>query len=107
MRSGIINMSSPKEDIWGTLTGVWGTYKRGVNNEWLVTKTPFMISMVADLQPGGHELPLKFTRNTLLHWASKDSSGSFLIRSLSTHFELTTPAHVELIYIGSPDDATD
>lgn len=107
MRSGIISVSSPLSEVLGVLTGVWGTFKRGVNNEWLITKTPFMIVLVADLQAGNHELPLKFNRNTILHWVTKDDSGSFLIRSQETHFELINSAHVELIFMGSPDGASD
>ena len=107
MRSAIVNTSSPYSEVLGVLTGIWGTFKRGVDKEWLVTKTPFMIVLVADLQAGKHELPVKFNRNTILHWVTKDDSGSFLIRSQETHFELSNSAHVELIFMGSPDGASD
>lgn len=107
MRSAVISVSSPKEDIVGVLTGVWGTFRRGVNKEWLVTKTPFMVSLCADLKKGGHELPMKFNRNTILTWVNRDSSGSLLIGAQETHFELDRPSHVELTYMGGPDGATD
>lgn len=104
MRSGIINMSSPKEDIWGTLTGVWGTFKRGVNNEWLVTKTPFYIHMEATLQSGRHELPLAPNSTKALYWTAKDDSGSLIIAAGSTGFDLPKASFVEITYFGDTNN---
>ncbi len=104
MRSGVINMSSPKEDIWGTLTGVWGTFKRGVNNEWLVTKTPFLVHMEATLQPGRQELPIAPKTTKALYWTSKDGSGSLIIKAGETGFDLLSAAFVEATFYGEQDN---
>ena len=104
MRSGVINMSSPKEDIWGALTGVWGTFKRGVGNEGLVTKTPFFIHVEATLQPGRHELPMAPNSTKALYWTSKDSSGSLLIKAGETGFDLPEAAFVEATFYGEQDN---
>lgn len=104
MRSGVITMSSPKEDIWGTLTGVWGTFKRGVNNEWLVTKTPFFVHMEATLQPGRQELPIAPKTTKALYWTSKDGSGSLIIKAGETGFDLPSAAFVETTFYGEQDN---
>lgn len=104
MRSGIINMSSPREDIWGTLTGVWGTFKRGVNNEWLVTKTPFFVHMEATLQPGRQELPIAPKTTKALYWTSKEGSGSLIIKAGETGFDLPSAAFVETTFYGEQDN---
>lgn len=103
MRSGIINGSSPKKDIWGALTGVWGTFRRGLDNEWLVTKTPFFIHMEATLQPGRHELPLAPNSTKAVYWTSKDASGSLIIKAGSTGFDLPAAAFVETTFYGDQD----
>lgn len=100
MRSGIINGSSPKEDIWGILTGIWGTSRQGANKEWLVTKTPFFIHMEATLTAGRHELPVAPNSTKALYWTSKDSSGSIIIKAGSTGFTLPENAFVETTYFG-------
>lgn len=104
MRSGVINMASPKEDVWGILTGVWGTFRRGVNNEWLVTKCPFFVHMEATLQPGRHELPIAPNSTKALHWTSKDDSGSLIIRAGETGFDLPAPAFVQATFYGDNEN---
>lgn len=104
MRSGVINMASPKEDVWGILTGVWGTFRRGVNNEWLVTKCPFFVHMEATLQAGRQELPLAPNSTKALYWTSKDNSGSLIIRAGETGFDLPEPAFVEATFYGDSEN---
>lgn len=104
MRSGVINMASPKEDVWGILTGVWGTFRRGVNKEWLVTKCPFFVHMEATLQAGRQELPLAPNSTKALYWTSKDNSGSLIIRAGETGFDLPEPAFVEATFYGDNDN---
>lgn len=103
MRSAVINGASPKEDIMGVLTGVWGTFRRGVNKEWLVTKTPFMVHMEATLQPGRHELPIAPKTTKALYWTSKDGSGSLILKAGETGFDLPSAAFVETTYYGDQD----
>lgn len=104
MRSGVINGNSPSEDVWGVLTGVWGTFKRGVNNEWLVTKTPFFVHMEATLQPGRQELPIAPKTTKALYWTSKDGSGSLIIKAGETGFDLPSAAFVETTFYGEQDN---
>jgi hypothetical protein len=104
MRSGVINMASPKGDVWGILTGVWGTFRRGVNNEWLVTKCPFFVHMEATLQAGRHELPIAPNSTKALQWVSKDDSGSLIIRAGETGFDLPAPAFVEATFYGDSEN---
>ncbi len=100
MRSGIINASSPKEDIWGTLTGVWNHYRTGLNKQWLVTKTPFFLHMEASLPAGTHQLPVAPNATKALYWTSKDSSGSIVIRAGQTGFTLPVASYVEMTVFG-------
>ena len=53
MRSALINSNSPKEDVWGVLTGIWNEYDE---REWHVVKTPFMVAMTATLDAGPNML---------------------------------------------------
>lgn len=103
MRSGIINSNSPKEDIWGTLTGVWNHYRTGQDKQWLVTKTPFFVHMEATLQAGQHILPIAPNSTKALYWTAKDTSGSILIRAGQKAFSLSAPAFVELTIYGETD----
>lgn len=105
MRSGLINGSSPKEDIWGVLTGIWGTFRQGANKEWLVTKTPFFIHMEATLNAGRHELPLAPNNTKALQWTSKDSHGSIIIKAGTTGFTLPANAFAELTIFGESDQS--
>lgn len=104
MRSGVINGSSPMSDVLGVLTGVWGTYKRGVNNEWLVTKCPWFVHMEATLQPGRQELPMAPKTTKALYWTSKDGSGSLIIKAGETGFDLPSAAFVETTFYGEQDN---
>lgn len=104
MRSGIITGTSTKEEIWGTLTGIWGTFRRGVNNEWLVTKCPFFIHMEAVLDAGRHELPIAPNNTKALYWTAKDGSGSLVIKAGTTGFTLEKPAFVEVTIFGESED---
>ena len=103
MRSGIINASSPKEDIWGTLTGVWNHYRTGLNKQWLVTKTPFFVHMEATLPEGQHQLPIAPNSTKALYWTSRDNSGSIIIKAGQTGFSLSAPSFVELTIFGNTD----
>ena len=101
MRSGIINQNSPKEDIWGTLTGVWNEYDTGLNKEWHVVKTPFFLHMEAVLEAGRHELPIAPNSTKALHWTSKDSSGGVVIRAGETGFTIPKNAFCEITMFGT------
>ena len=57
MRNAIVNANSPKEDIWGVLTGIWNQYKAGPNNEWTIVKCPLFIHMEAVLNAGRTSCP--------------------------------------------------
>jgi len=103
MRNGIINSSSPKEDVWGALTGIWNHYRTGQDKKWLVTKTPFFIHMEATLQAGTHQLPLSPNATKALYWTSKDNSGGIIIKAGQKVFELPEPAFVELTIFGETD----
>lgn len=100
MRSGIINANSPKEDVWGALTGVWNHYRTGQDKQWLVTKTPFFVHMEATLQAGTHQLPIAPNATKALYWTSKSSHGALLIRAGQQSFELPEAAFVELTIFG-------
>lgn len=104
MRSGVINGSSPMSDVLGVLTGVWGTFKRGVDNEWLVTKCPWFVHMEATLQPGRQELPMAPKTTKALYWTSKDGSGSLIIKAGETGFDLPSAAFVETTFYGEQDN---
>lgn len=103
MRSGIINASSPKEDIWGTLTGVWNHYRTGLNKQWLVTKTPFFVHMEATLSEGTHQLPIAPNSTKALYWTSRDDSGSIVIKAGQTGFTIPVASFVEITIFGNTD----
>lgn len=100
MRSGIINANSPKEDVWGALTGVWNHYRTGQDKQWLVTKTPFFVHMEATLQAGTHQLPIAPNATKALYWTGKSNHGALLIRAGQQSFELPEAAFVELTIFG-------
>ena len=104
MRSAVVNTSSPYSEVLGVLTGIWGTFKRGVNKEWLVTKTPFFVHMEATLQPGRHELPIAPNTTKALYWTSKNNSGSLIIKARETGFDLPEAAFVEATFYGESDN---
>lgn len=103
MRSGIINGSSPLSEVLGVLTGVWGTFRRGINNEWLVTKCPWFVHMEAVLEAGRHELPIAPNTTKALYWTAKDSSGSLVVKAGETGFTLPANAFVETTFYGDQD----
>ena len=105
MRSGIINGSSPMKDVLGILTGVWGTFRRGVDNEWLITKCPFFVHMEATLAAGQHLLPIVPNTTKALYWTSKDSYGSLIIKAGQRSFNIPVDAYVELTIFGETDAA--
>lgn len=104
MRSAVVNSSSPYSEVLGVLTGVWGTFRRGVDKEWLVTKCPFFVHMEATLQPGRHELPIAPNTTKALYWTSKNGSGSFIVNAGTTGFDLPEAAFVETTFYGEPDN---
>lgn len=105
MRNGIINSNSPREDIWGTLTGIWNHYRTGQNKAWLVTKTPFFVHMEATLPAGQHLLPIVPNATKALYWTSKDSYGSLIIKAGQRSFNIPVDAYVELTIFGETDAA--
>lgn len=105
MRNGIINGNSPKEDIWGILTGVWNHYKTGLNKQWLVTKTPFFVHMEATLPEGTHQLPIAPNSTKALYWTSRDQSGAIVIKAGQTAFTLSVASYVEMTIFGATDGA--
>ena len=104
MRSAIVNTSSPYSEVLGVLTGIWGTFNRGVDKEWLVTKTPFFVHMEATLQPGRHELPIAPNSTKALYWTSKNNAGSLIIKAGETGFDLPEAAFVEATFYGESDN---
>lgn len=104
MRSALINGSSPREDIVGVLTGVWNEYDAGTGKEWHVVKTPWYVVLTGTLSAGTHVLPIVPRVTSLLHWASKDSSGSVPVRIGQTTVQIPENAVVELVYYGGSQD---
>lgn len=101
MRNGIINSNSPKEDIWGTLTGIWNEYDTGLDKKWHVVKTPFFVHMEAVLEAGRNELPIAPNSTKAIYWTAKDSSGSVVCKAGETGFDLPANAFVEATFYGS------
>lgn len=101
MRSAVINGGSPKEDVWGVLTGVWNEYD---DREWHVVKTPFMVAMTATLDAGPHILPVAPPRTSLLSWANSEHSGSCIVRAKDRNFTLPERAVVEVTMLGTIGD---
>lgn len=101
MRNGIINAGSPKEDVWGMLTGIWNEYTAGLNHEWKVVKTPFFIHFEATLEAGRHELPLAPNSTKALYWTSKDRHGGVVIKAGETGFDLPENAFCEITIFGN------
>ena len=102
MRSGIINSNSPKEDIWGILTGVWNEYDTGgADNRWHVIKTPFFVHCEAVLKAGRHEIPFAPDSTKAVVWTSKDGHGAEIIRAGTTGFTLAENAFCEITIFGT------
>ena len=101
MRNAVINGGSPKEDVWGVLTGVWNEYD---DREWHVVKTPFMVAMVATLKAGPHILPVAPPRTSLLSWANAEHSGSLVLKAKDKNFSLPENAVVQAIMFGTIGD---
>ena len=98
MRSGIINANSPREDIWGALTGVWNEYdERG----WHIVKTPFFVSLSATLQAGPQILPVTPRRAAVLSWANANANGIVVLKALDRNFVLPENAVVEITLFGT------
>ena len=101
MRNAVINGCSPKEDVWGVLTGVWNEYD---DREWHVVKTPFMVAMVATLNAGPQILPVAPPRTSLLSWANAEHSGSLVLKAKDKNFSLPENAVVQAIMFGTIGD---
>ena len=101
MRNALINGGSPKEDVWGVLTGVWNEYD---DREWHVVKTPFMVAMVATLNAGPQILPVAPPRTSLLSWANAEHSGSLVLKAKDKNFSLPENAVVQAIMFGTIGD---
>lgn len=104
MRNGIINENSPKQDVWGILTGIWCEMDAGPNKEWHVVKTPFMVAMTATLDAGPNILPVTPPRTSLLSWANSAHSGSLVIKAKDRNFTMPEKAVVQVIMFGTIGD---
>lgn len=98
MRNAVINGGSPKEDVWGVLTGVWNEYD---DREWHVVKTPFMVALTATLNAGPQILPVAPPRTSLLSWANAEHSGSLVLKAKDKNFSLPENAVVQAIMFGT------
>lgn len=107
MRNGIITAASPKEDIWGTLTGVWNEYSDGLDKKWHVVKTPMFVHMDGVLEAGRNELPIAPVRTCALLWTGKDSSGSVVLKVGETGFDLPVNAYCEVTMFGTTGGNSD
>ena len=101
MRSALINSNSPKEDVWGVLTGIWNEYDE---REWHVVKTPFMVAMTATLDAGPNMLPVTPPRTSLLSWANSAHSGSLVIKAKDINFTMPEKAVVQVLMFGTIGD---
>ena len=101
MRSAIINANSPKEDVWGALTGVWNEYDTGLNKQWHVVKTPFFIHVEGVMKAGRNELPFAPSSTKALYWTAKDTSGSVVIKAGETGFTIPANAYCEITIYGT------
>ena len=101
MRSALINSNSPKEDVWGVLTGIWNEYDE---REWHVVKTPFMVAMTATLDAGPNMLPVMPPRTSLLSWANSGHSGSLVLKAKDRNFTMPEKAVVQVLMCGTIGD---
>ena len=101
MRNAVINGGSPKEDVWGVLTGVWNEYD---DREWHVVKTPFMVALTATLNAGPQILPVAPPRTSILSWANAEHSGSLVLKAKDKNFSLPENAVVQAIMFGTIGD---
>ena len=101
MRSALINSNSPKEDVWGVLTGIWNEYDE---REWHVVKTPFMVAMTATLDAGSNMLPVTPPRTSLLSWANSANSGSLVLKAKDRNFTMPEKAVVQVLMFGTIGD---
>lgn len=101
MRNAVINGGSPKEEVWGVLTGVWNEYD---DREWHVVKTPFMVALTATLNAGPQILPVAPPRTSLLSWANAEHSGSLVLKAKDKNFSLPENAVVQAIMFGTIGD---
>jgi hypothetical protein len=98
MRNALINMNSPKEDVWGVLCGVWNEYD---DRGWHVVKTPFMVAMTATLPAGPQILPVAPPRTSILNWANAEHSGSLVLKAKDRNFSLPENAVVQVVMFGT------
>jgi len=101
MRNALINMNSPKEDVWGVLCGIWNEYDE---REWHVVKTPFMVAMTATLDAGPNMLPVTPPRTSLLSWANSGHSGSLVLKAKDRNFTMPEKAVVQVLMFGTIGD---
>lgn len=74
MRSGNINATSTRDDVWGTLTGSWDEYDD--ESGWHVVVTPFFTAISGTFSPGSHALPFRFSGNVQMSLSYGDGGGS-------------------------------
>lgn len=73
MRSGNINATSTRDDVWGTLTGAWDEYDA---SGWHVVVTPFFTAISGTFAAGSHALPFRFSGNVQMSLSYGDGGGS-------------------------------
>lgn len=76
MRNGIINATSPREDVLGVLTGTWNEYDHP--SGWHVVVTPFFTAISGTFRAGSHALPLRFSGNGQITLSYGDGGGSLV-----------------------------
>ena len=97
MRNAVINGGSPKEDVWGVLTGSWYEYNR---NGWHIVKTPFVLSMSGSFAAGPVEFPTIPNRYGIARWANATASGNILVKPKQTNIVLPENAFVDITIYG-------
>lgn len=101
MRNGIITANSPKEDVWGMLTGIWNEYEAGLGKKWHVCKTPFFIHIDGVMEAGRNELPIAPNRTCALYWTGDGQDGCVVCHVGETGFDLPVNAYCEVTMFGT------
>ena len=76
MRQGIINATSPREDIVGTLTGTGDEYDKA---GWRVVVTPFLTAISGTFAAGSHALPFRFSGTVQIALSYGNGGGGTLL----------------------------
>lgn len=104
MRNGIINATSPRDDIVGTLTGTWNEYDHA--SGWHVVVTPFFTAISGTFSAGSHELPFTFSGNVQLSLSYADGGGSFItVKAKQKSVKFGTACVAQAVVFGEPTKA--